>query len=395
MGAAVARGAREAAAARDVVYLNNAATSHPKPREVRAAVLAALDELPGEEGRGGAGHDPRPRCRERVAAVAGVANPCRVVLLPSATHGLNVAIRGLVAPGAHVVTTMLEHNSVLRPLAHLHADAGVRVVRVGPDRDGRVDPERIAAEIRPDTALLVVAHASNVSGAVQPLESIARVAADAGVPLLVDASQSAGAIPLSHVDLPGRVYLAFSGHKALPGPAGVGVLVVPEDDIARRLVVGGTGVRSESALHPEELPLRHEAGTPNLPGIAGLSAAVDVVLRDGVDAAGTHRQQLVLQLRERLQALDGVRLLPLPDGDGRAGIVAFTLRGWVPGELAHVLLSAFGIVTRAGLHCAPLAAAVLGAPPEGTVRVSFGRCNGDDDVDAVVSALEAVSRMRT
>ncbi len=371
------------------VYLNNGATSYPKPRCVLEAVAAALAAPPAEAGRAIASGDPLLGCRTELAALFGVDDPATIALLPSATHALNQVITGILRAGDRVVTTVLEHNSVLRPLAHLASERAITTTHLEPGSDGRVTAEKVAEALAESTALLVLTAASNVTGCVQPLAEIAAVAAAARVPLLIDAAQSAGAIPLDHGQLPGRVFVAFAGHKGLLGPTGVGGLIVPDGKLAQTMV-GGTGVRSESLLHPGELPLRHEAGTPNLPGIAGLAAGVRWLLSNGVAAAGRHRHDLVCALRSRLGQQPGIRLLPLAAGDGRAGIVSFTYAGWPPEELGYVLHQSFAITTRSGLHCAPLIHKSLGTAPLGTTRVSVGPFTSPDEIDRFIWALAKI-----
>ncbi|HSJ58578.1 MAG TPA: aminotransferase class V-fold PLP-dependent enzyme, partial [Anaerolineae bacterium] len=339
---------------------------------------------PGRESS--AAQDPLAACRAEVAALLGVRDPDRIALLPSATHAINLVIHALATPGSHVITTMLEHNSVLRPIAHRQRDHGVAVTHLAPDVSGRVLPEAVAGAIRTGTRLVVMTHASNVTGAIQPVADVAALAAQARVPLLIDAAQSAGAIPLCHHSLPGEVYVAFAGHKGLLGLPGTGGLVLARGDLPQQ-IVGGTGVRSESPLHPAELPLRHEAGTPNLPGIIGLLAGVRAVRARGVEAEGAHRHHLVDYLRARLEMVPNVRLLPLCGGDGRAGIVSFTVAGWVPEEVGYALRTSFGITTRSGLHCAPLAHQVHGTAPLGTVRASVGQANTREQMDALAAAI--------
>ncbi len=369
------------------IYLNHAATSFPKPREVIEAVLTWFEQPPVDAARGGhPACDPVELCRRELALLFGVADPARVVLLPSSTYAINAVIAALVTSGVHVVTSALEHNSVLRPLAHRERDSGVRVTHLVPGPDGLIRAEELAAALRHDTALVALTWASNVSGGVQPVEDFASVAAAADVPLLLDASQAAGAVAIHHRRLPGRVFIAFSGHKGLCGPPGVGGLIVPDDSLPQT-VVGGTGVRSESLLHPPELPLRHEAGTPNLAGLAGLLAGVRLVREVGVEAVGAHREALTHRLRSGLASIPGTRLLALPGGDGRIGIVSFTLEGWAPDSLGFVLQESFGIEVRSGLHCAPLAHRALGGDSRGSVRASVGWSTTEDEVDALVAAV--------
>lgn len=374
-----------------VVYLNNAATSYPKPEEVLQAVASSLAHPPAEPGRSGGGADPLMACRQTLARLFGVSRPNNIALLPSATHGLNTALLGLAEPGSHVVSTVLEHNSVLRPLAQL-ASKGAEVTLLRPDQSGVVSAQAVARALRPNTRIVAVTHASNVTGAVQPAEDIAEEVAGKGVALVLDAAQSAGCVPIAYDELPGRVFLAFAGHKGLYGPAGTGGLVVPDEDLAQTFF-GGTGVRSESDLHPTELPLRHEAGTPNLPGLAGLRAGAEFVLRQTVEALGAHRSRLVSRLRHGLSRIPSVRIAPLPGDDGRAGVTSLWVDGWTPEEMGFALRESFGIETRSGLHCAPLVHEWLGTAPKGNIRVSVGAFNGESHVDLLVDAVrKLVSR---
>lgn len=372
------------------IYLNNAATSHPKPPQVVESISRWLTETPTDAGRDSfCGDDPRSSCRDEIATLFLVSDPARVVLLPSATHALNLVVDAGVDADDHVLTTHLEHNSLLRPLAHLAVNRGIRVTHVRPNADGEVSRRCFEDSITPSTKLLAMSHACNTTGGVQNVEEIAGLAAEAGIPFLIDASQSAGAIELDHGALSGRVFIAFAGHKGLLGPPGVGGLIVPDGDTPQT-IVGGTGIRSEGELHPPELPLRHEAGTPNYPGIVGLTEGLRFVLKRGVAEEGRHRSELVHSTRRKLADIDGVSMHPLPNGDGRAGIVSFNIEGFDPNDLAFALSSAFGIHSRAGLHCAPLAHQVLGTSPLGTVRVSFGWANTMTDVDALANALQAL-----
>lgn len=372
------------------IYLNHAATSFPKPREVQDAVMGWLQRPPVDHARGGdPACDPVLPCRRELALLLGVEDARQVALLPSATYAINLVISALVTVGSHAVTSVLEHNSVLRPLAHRARDGAALVTRLAVNSQGVVEPGDLVKSLRADTALIALTWASNVTGSLQPVEAFADIAARAGVPLLLDASQVAGAVEVDHHSMPGRVFLAFSGHKGLLGPPGVGGLVVPDEELPQT-VVGGTGIRSESELHPPELPLRHEAGTPNLPGLAGLLAGARLVRETTVAEIGAHRANLVSGLRDALGNISGVHLLPLARGDGRIGIVAFTVQGWEPNELAFVLRSSFGIEVRAGLHCAPLVPAALGVDPRGTIRASVGWSSTLDDVQALVMAVSQI-----
>jgi cysteine desulfurase / selenocysteine lyase len=374
------------------IYLNNAATSFPKPESVVSAVSRWLREPPADPGRDAtAVPDPLSACRAELAGLFGAQDPLQVALLPSATQALNLVLNAFLAPESHVIATMLEHTSVLRPIVHRERDRQVRSTLVRPEASGQVSPDVVAGAVRPETRLIVVTHASNVTGSIQPIEELAVVAAAAGVPLLIDTAQSAGTVPIDHRSLPGCVYIAFAGHKGLLGLPGTGGVVLAPDVELPQLVVGGTGVRSESLLHPPELPLRYEAGTPNLCGIAGLLAGVREVRARGVEREGAHRHGLVMRLRSGLERMSGMRVLPVANNDGRAGVLSFLVDGWTPEEIGYLLLQSFGITTRTGLHCAPLAHEVYGTAPLGTVRASVGWANTEDDVDALVEAMATLA----
>ncbi len=378
------------------IYLNNAATTYPKPPTVLAAMAQSLAQPPREAGRSSGMDDVAAACRREAALLFEIADERHVVLTPSATHAINLVIQGLLAPGycprpapVHVITTVLEHNSVLRPLEHLRQRGWIDVSWLRPGLDGCVHAETVAAALRESTLLVAVSQVSNVTGWIQPVEEIAAVAAASGVPFLIDASQGGGAVDLCYRDLPGRVFLAVAGHKGLFGPMGTGLLVVPDGSCPQTLV-GGTGVHSESLLHPDRLPVRHEAGTPNLPGIAGLIAGLQFVRTEGVDRLGRQRSRLVQRLRRGLARLPEVHMTPLPQGDGRAGIVSFTLAGWKAADAGFALSQSFGIEIRAGLHCAPLAHRELATAPEGNIRVGLAAFNNEEHVDELVAAVQSL-----
>jgi cysteine desulfurase / selenocysteine lyase len=371
------------------LYLNNAATAFPKPPAVAEAVSRSLRTVPSEPGRSQGRGDSLGLCRTSLATLFDVPDPRQICLLPSATMALNTVINGILDEGGHAISTVVEHNSVLRPLTHMAVNRGATLTFVRPEGDGIISPGSLRRALGPDTRLIALTAASNVTGAIQPVEALAEIAADVGVPLLVDAAQSAGAVPLDYQRLPGRVYVAFAGHKGLLGPTGVGGLIVP-DDALKQTIVGGTGVRSENPRHPGNLPLRHEAGTPNLSGFAGLEAGVSYILERGVGALGTHRHRLVHTLRRTLEEIPGVSLTPLPNDDGRAGIVSFTVRDLPPQEVGFTLFEAFGIAVRSGLHCAPRIHEHLGTAPLGTVRVSVGPFNTVSDMARVASSIAKI-----
>ena len=371
------------------VYLNNAATSFPKPEEVVDAVSESLLNEALEPGRNGSTGDILTECRETLAAFFDVPSPLHISLQPSATHALNMVITGLLWNGGHAIATVTSHNSMIRPLNHMTHEHGASVDYLRVDSEGRIGIDDLKKQIRPNTTLIALTHASNVTGDVQPLDDIATMAAEAEIPLLVDIAQSAGAIPFSYRSLPGRVFVAFAGHKGLLGPMGTGGLVLPDDNL-RQTVYGGTGVRSEYPRHPEMLPLRHEAGTPNLPGIAGLNAGVKYLVKHGIARFAEHRTKLVHDIRDTLRRQHEVTLYPPAKTDSAIGIVSFRVRNINPDAVGFALEEVFGIRVRTGLHCAPLYHMHMGTAPEGTVRVSVGPFTTSEDIEKFAEAIKRI-----
>jgi selenocysteine lyase/cysteine desulfurase len=314
------------------------------------------------------------------------------VFTPNATLALNIALHGLLPPGAHVVTTALEHNAVMRPLRALE-QRGVLVSVVLPcGRDGTLDAEAVHAALRPDTRLIVCVHASNVCGTVLPICEIGAAARERGIPLLVDAAQTVGAWPIDlhadHIDL-----LAFTGHKALLGPVGTGGLYVGPRATLRPWREGGTGGDSANPTQPTEYPHALEAGTPNTVGIAGLGEALRYLARRGIRELADHETKLAARLWERLEGepwaiLYGPRPAP---GQPRTGVVSLNVKERGPAEVGAILDTSFGIAVRAGLHCAPGAHHFLGTFPEGTVRASPGPFTTEADIDALAAALREIA----
>jgi len=368
------------------IYLNNAATSFPKPPGVLEALGAALAALPGSLGRGGGGDDPVRRCRGRVSRFLGVGDPARLIFTSGATESLNLVVRGLPLAGRRLVTTAADHNSVLRPLHRLRDETGATLEIVPVESSGLVSLETLRAAINADTALVAVIHGSNVTGHVLDIAELARHTRALGVPLLVDAAQTAGALPID-VDAWGIDYLAFTGHKSMFGTQGTGGLVVGGP--LAPLKVGGTGVLSQSLTQPEELPLRLEAGTPNGPGLAALDAGVSWIEGEGTDALHRRKMELAEQLRRGLAAIDRVRLIGEP---GELPVFSFVVDGVPVDELGQVLEESFGVHTRAGLHCAPLIHDALGTAPFGSIRVSPSAFTTAAEIEVALSAVDAVAR---
>jgi cysteine desulfurase / selenocysteine lyase len=369
------------------VYANNAATSYPKPRAVARAVARALVDPPTASNRGSGGSVGAWSVRESVQRLLGVPEVGQVVLLGSATEGLNLAIRGNLEAGQRAVASCWEHNAVTRPLAYLSESSGVIVDwfdPLAPAAQGRfLDLE---SSLSLGASLVVMSMVCNVTGARLPFVQVAELVASFGATLVLDASQAAGIVPIDYGALPGRVYLAASGHKGLLGPEGTGLVVVP-DNHGTPVLFGGTGSHSMSPRQPETLPQRYEVGTQNMPGFAGLEAGIQHILNHDLLALSEVRERCVHRVRARLSELTSVSLLPLHDEDARCGIVSFTISQWLPEEFASALSMGFGIESRGGLHCAPRAHRSLGTLPDGCVRLSFGPYNTDEHVMSVCDAI--------
>jgi len=380
------------------IYLDNAATSWPKPEAVYRAVDDYYRRLGAPAGRGAYAEAAETEriiasCRKKIAQLIGASDPSRIIFTQNGTDSLNLALHGLLREGDHVVTTVCEHNSVLRPLRFLADRRDVRATHVGCNSEGLIDPQDIERALTPNTRLIALVHASNVTGAIQPVERVGQIAHKRGVLFLVDAAQSLGHVPLGVQPL-GCHLLAAPGHKGLLGPLGTGVLYVApgvENDLFP-IRQGGTGTRSDEDIQPSSLPDRYESGNLNVPGIVGLEAGVSEILARGVESIHRHSLQLTSSLLGGLRDIPGITIYGPPSAQQRAGIVSLTLAGYDPQELASLLDSQWSIQTRAGLHCAPRMHAALGTAPSGTLRLSVGIFNTAEQIDAVVSALREVAQ---
>ncbi|MGQ9802729.1 MAG: aminotransferase class V-fold PLP-dependent enzyme [Anaerolineae bacterium] len=380
-----------------MIYLDNAATSWPKPPQVLAAMVRFLTEVGANPGRSGhrlsveAGRVVYA-AREAVAELFHAPDPLRVVFGMNATEGLNLALRGLLRPGDHVVTSSMEHNSVMRPLRALERE-GISVTVVACSPEGSLDPRAVLEALRPETRLVVLNHASNVTGTLLPVAEVGRALHRMRGPLLVvDAAQSGGAVSID-VQADGIDLLAFTGHKSLYGPMGTGGLIIGERvplGEFRPLLRGGTGSRSEREEQPDFLPDMCESGTPNGVGLAGLEAGVRWVLEQGVEAIRAHEMALTQRLIEGLSAIPGVTVYGTRDPERQTAVVSFNIAGMEPSEVGMRLDEEYGIMCRVGLHCAPAAHRTIGTFPAGTVRLALGAFNTPEEVDA---ALRAVARL--
>ena len=380
------------------IYLDNAATSWPKPPAVYDAVDHYQRNIGAPAGRGAYAEGQAVEreignCRRKIAELIGTADSHRVVFGFNGTDVLNIALHGIIRPGDHVVTSVAEHNSVLRPLRYLHDHHEISGTYVDCDPHGVLDAEAVLGAVTSKTKLVAITHASNVTGALQPVEAIGQRLRDAGAFFLVDAAQSMGHVPIdvrsSHIDL-----LAASGHKGLLGPLGTGVLYASPDcePHLESFRQGGTGTQSEVDVQPGDLPHKLESGNFNVPALYGLSAGLSYLNERGFAAVRQHELQLTALLRERLAATENIQLVGPVDAEKCTGVTSFVVKGLEPQEVASLLDSAFQIQVRAGLHCAPRMHEALGTKElGGTVRVSFGPFNTEDDIAALVAAVGQIA----
>lgn len=383
------------------IYLDNAATSFPKPPAVTEAMVRFATELGASAGRGAYAEAVETgrliaECRQLLNQLFKGENPNHFVFTLNCSDALNIAIKGLISPGekAHVICTAIDHNSILRPINALVERGWVTatVVPVDP-RTGRVDPDDIRRAIRPETKFIACTHGSNVTGTIQPVRVIGRIARERNIPFIVDAAQSAGHVPIDLqadcIDL-----LAAPGHKALLGPQGTGFLYLRPgmEKIVRPLREGGTGSVSEHAIQPQFMPDKYEPGSHNAIGIIGLAEGVRWVIGQTVEKLHAHEMQLVHQFLDGIRDIDGLTLYGPQDAQSRIGVFSVRIDGLEPIELARKLEDDFGLLTRPGLHCAPHIHATLGtAAIGGTTRFSFGPFVTRDDVAVATDALAQIT----
>ena len=377
-----------------MIYLDNAATTLKKPDCVVEAVTAALCTM-GNSSRGT--HDSSLKsaravysARLSLAELFHAPGPERVVFTQNSTEALNMAICGLFQKGDHVITTDLEHNSVLRPLYRLEEEGVIALSVVPADKQGRINYADFETLLRPATRGIVCTHASNLTGNLLDLKRIGAFAADHGLLLVVDASQTAGAYPIDMQEM-GISVLCFTGHKGLMGPQGTGGLCIAEGVELRPWKVGGSGVQSYSRSHPLEMPTRLEAGTLNGHGIAGLGAGVDYILKTGVNAIHQHEIGLARRFYEGVKALPGVQVYGDFSSWERTAIVTLNIADDDSGAVSDALWEDYGIATRPGAHCAPRMHQALGTVEQGAVRFSFSLFNTEAEVDAAIRAVKELS----
>ncbi len=378
------------------IYLDNAATSWPKPESVITAMKQFNDQIGSNPGRSGhhlsvdAGrilYDTR----EIISTLFGVSDPLRIAFTSNITHSLNIAIQGLLKPGDHVITTSMEHNSVMRPLRELEL-RGVELSVIDCDKSGILDPESIHKYIKSNTKLLIATHASNVTGTILPITEMGKIASGYGIPFCVDSAQTAGVLDIdvekSRIDI-----LCFTGHKSLFGPMGTGGLYIKKDleKNIHPLMSGGTGSRSEYEIQPDFMPDKYESGTLNTIGIAGLYAGVKFIKGIGLEEIRSKEKLLLKRFLNGISGIKKVAHYRPEKTEDQVAVAAFNIEGLSPSDTSFYLDENYGILTRPGLHCAPSAHKTIGTFPQGTNRISFGYFNTIEDVDTAVKAIEELS----
>lgn len=376
------------------VYLDNAATSWPKPPSVLVAMQEYLCQGGGSPGRSSHGKalDSARRvyqARELLAQLFGASSAERVIFAKNATEAINMIVFGLLEPGDHVITSAVEHNAVMRPLRELEK-RGVSLSIARCDSQGRLDPDEVEKAIRANTRLIFVVHASNVSGTIQSIDEIGAMARRHDIRFAVDAAQTAGVCPIDTLKS-GIDFLAFTGHKSLGGPQGTGGLVMGPTVDLKPLIFGGTGSASESELQPDFLPDKLESGTLNAIGIAGLVAALEDLNLFGIEKVLPHEHKLIRQLREGVNEIPDIRLYAPDFVENAVGVLSLNIGELPCEEVGYRLEHEFGILTRTGLHCAPAAHRSLGSYERGTVRFSVSRFNTTADIQSAIFALNQIA----
>jgi cysteine desulfurase / selenocysteine lyase len=378
-----------------MIYLDNGATSFPKPPCMLAAMNECIRGYCGNPGRSGHSFSTRTaqgiyESRKEVAELFCIDDPARIIFTSNATEALNLGIKGVVRTGDHVITTAMEHNSVLRPLKSLEKK-GVETTILKCNAEGYLEPENIKKSIKDNTRLVISTHASNVTGTVMPIIEIAKIANQAGILFMLDASQSAGSrkIDLSEIDID---LLAAPGHKGLLGPQGTGFLYAKKGITLMSLKEGGTGTDSRSSLQPVEFPDGYEAGTLNAPSIIGLGASVKWIKKVGIDNIQAHEEMLVGALDENLRNMKEITVYGPVNASEKSAIVAFNINGVGCEEVAEILYKKYNIGVRSGFHCAGLAHKTIGTWDTGAVRISVGPFNTIREIAAVSSSLLRITK---
>ena len=378
-----------------MIYLDNAATTREKPRQVIDAVVTAMTTM-GNAARGAHGSALEAsravyNTRYKLAKLFGCKRPDHVIFTCNSTESLNIAISGVMNPGDHVITTVMEHNSVLRPLYRLESEGVISLSFVSADQQGRPCMAEFESLIQPNTRAIVCTHASNLTGEVVDLVEVGRIAKKHGLLLVVDASQTAGCVPIDmeamNIDV-----LCFTGHKGIYGPQGTGGLCIREGVEIRPFKVGGSGIHSYMKHQPEEYPTRLEAGTLNSHGLMGLSAALDFLEETGVDTIARKEHELMMRFYNGVSSVPGVKVYgDFSEGHERTAVVTLNIKDYDSGAVSDELSECYDIATRAGAHCAPLMHTALGTVEQGAVRFSFSWFTTEEEVDAAIAAVREIA----
>lgn len=378
-----------------MIYLDNAATSFPKPDIVYEAIMEAMKEYGANPGR--SGHKLALKAgraiyetRDLLSKFFNIEDPMRIIFTSNATDGLNLAIKGLLKSGDHVITTSMEHNSVLRPLKALEKiDVETSIIQC--DETGSIDIKDIEANIKNNTKLIVTTHASNVTGTIFPVKEIGKLARKHGVVYMLDAAQTAGVYDIDVVDMNIDI-LAFPGHKSLLGPQGTGGVYIKEGIEITQMKEGGTGSKSDSLMQPDIYPDKFESGTPNMPGIVGLGAGIKYILNKGINNIRDHEKKLTKAFIYGLKEIEDVKIYGPKDVEKQAPVISINIGKEDSSEVSYILDQVFNIAARPGLHCAPLAHKTIGCYEQGCIRFSVGPFNTIKDIEAVIEAVKNISR---
>lgn len=378
------------------VYLDNAATSFPKPEAVYITVDEFMRKVGVSAGRGAYRQALESDriiydTRKALSKIFNIKDVTRIVFTSSVTDSLNLALKGILDPGDHVITSSMEHNATWRPLKLLEKEKGIGITAVQCNPDGVLEPQNIRAAITAKTRLIVLIHASNVTGTVMPVAEIGAAARKYNIPFLVDTAQTAGLWPID-AEAMGIDLLAFTGHKGLMGPMGTGGLYIRDGISIRPLKEGGTGGDSILEHQPEALPDRYEAGTLNISGIAGLGAAVKFILSEGVEKIRNREADLTAFALEKLSETEGIMLYGPIGIKDRVGVISLNMMDLNPQKIGHLLDEKYGIMVRTGLHCAPCAHRTMGTVARGTIRIGLGYFSSEKDIDCFVQAAKDILR---
>jgi cysteine desulfurase/selenocysteine lyase len=379
-------------------YLDNAATTFPKPVRVTDAVRNWLESGAASPGRGShsfakRSDDAVTMTRKNLARFFGVPSEYRLIFCFSATDALNLALKGFLDEGDHVLISSMEHNSVLRPLRGLEKRGFINLEIVPCDQQGRLDPDDVISRFTRRTRLVVVSHASNVTGTIQPVKEIGNAVRERGAYFLVDAAQTAGLLPID-IEAHDIDMLAFSGHKGLFGLQGSGGLALGSRiKTLRPWREGGTGVNSLSETQPREWPDAFEAGTPNVPGIISMGEGLAFIEEEGIDAIRKKEMEHCAEIWKALSSLENVELYGLPPGEERTAVISFNIKGWEADDVGNVLTYNHDVHVRTGLQCSPLAHQTLGTHPDGAVRISPGFFTTQDDIRRALKAIKTVAEI--